>query len=134
MVVLGSSKKKKKSKSNNVWIKLIFRKGKKKFKNNNNNNYIVLKLEDVVFIILMLRFFDKNDDFFDVKICFLKLYKVEKVEFSEDRLSVGSCKGYRMVRVIRGVIEGVWFFEIKVVYLGEIGYTRLGWSIEKGDL
>ena len=39
-----------------------------------------------------------------------------------------------MVRATRGVEEGSWYFEIKVVRLGETGHTRLGWSTEKGDL
>ena len=39
-----------------------------------------------------------------------------------------------MVRATRGVCEGAWYFEIKVVTLGETGHTRLGWSTEKGDL
>lgn len=134
MVVSGSSKKKKKSKSNNVWTKPTSRKGKKKPKNNNNNNHIAPKSEDVVLITPMPRFPDKNDDSPDAKICLSKLYKAEKVELSEDRLSAGSCKGYRMVRATRGVTEGAWFFEIKVVHLGETGHTRLGWSTEKGDL
>lgn len=56
------------------------------------------------------------------------------MEVSEDRMSAGSTKGYRMVRATRGVVEGAWYFEIKVVNLGESGHTRLGWSTEKGDL
>ncbi|KAE8037178.1 hypothetical protein FH972_009790 [Carpinus fangiana] len=69
-----------------------------------------------------------------MKICLSKIYKAEKVELSDDRLSAGSTKGYRMVRATRGVVEGAWYFEIKVVRLGESGHTRLGWSTEKGDL
>ena len=49
-------------------------------------------------------------------------------------MSAGSTKGYRMVRATRGVVEGAWYFEIRVVNLGETGHTRLGWSTEKGDL
>jgi Set1/Ash2 histone methyltransferase complex subunit ASH2 len=41
---------------------------------------------------------------------------------------------YRMVRATRGVMEGAWYFEIKVKHLGETGHTRLGWSTDKGDL
>ena len=62
------------------------------------------------------------------------MYKAEKVELSDDRLSACSTKGYRMVRATRGVVEGAWYFEIKIVNLGETGHTRLGWSMEKGDL
>lgn len=39
-----------------------------------------------------------------------------------------------MVRATRGVTEGAWYFEVRVVKLGETGHTRLGWSNEKGDL
>jgi len=128
----GSNKKssKKKSKGNNVWTKPTSRKGKKKAKNNNG----VYKGDSAVFISPIMRLPDKNDDSPDLKICLSKVYKAEKVELSEDRLSAGSCKGYRMVRATRGVMEGAWYFEIKAVNLGETGHTRLGWSTEKGDL
>lgn len=45
-----------------------------------------------------------------------KVYKAEKVELSEDRMSAGSTKGYRMVRATRGVAEGAWYYEIKVIF------------------
>uniref|UniRef100_A0A3Q7IY37 B30.2/SPRY domain-containing protein n=2 Tax=Solanum TaxID=4107 RepID=A0A3Q7IY37_SOLLC len=90
--------------------------------------------EDKVYIIPIPRFPDKNDDSPDVKICLSKVYKAEKVDVSEDRLTAGSTKGYRMVRATRGVLEGAWYFEIKVVKLGDTGHTRLGWSTDKGDL
>ncbi|XP_021772112.1 protein TRAUCO-like [Chenopodium quinoa] len=137
----GSSKKssKKKSKGNNVWTKTTSRKGKKKSKNNINNsnhnhNAVPPKSEDIVLITPIPRFPDKNDDSPESKICLSKVYKAEKVELSEDRMSAGSCKGYRMVRATRGVSDGAWYFEIKLVSLGETGHTRLGWSTEKGDL
>ncbi|CAO2837299.1 unnamed protein product [Amaranthus hypochondriacus] len=138
----GSGKKsssKKKTKGNNVWTKTTSRKGKKKSKNNNlnngnNHNAAAPKAEDTVLITPIPRFPDKNDDFPESKICLSKVYKAEKVELSDDRLSAGSCKGYRMVRATRGVSEGAWYFEINVVKLGETGHTRLGWSTEKGDL
>ncbi|KAL2942019.1 Protein TRAUCO [Bienertia sinuspersici] len=136
----GSGKKssKKKIKGNSVWTKTTSRKGKKKSKNNNNNNNnhnaIVPKSEDTVLITPIPRFPDKNDDSPEAKICLSKVYKAEKVELSDDRMSAGSCKGYRMVRATRGVSEGAWYYEIKVVSLGETGHTRLGWSTEKGDL
>ncbi|GAB4835245.1 hypothetical protein Ancab_000154 [Ancistrocladus abbreviatus] len=124
-------KSKKKTKTNNVWTKPTSRKGKKKTKSNNHNG---LKPEDKVLITPLPRLPDKNDDSPDAKICLSKIYKAEKVELSEDRLSAGSCKGYRMVRATRGVTEGAWYFEIKLVSMGESGHTRLGWSTEKGDL
>ncbi|KAH0776895.1 hypothetical protein KY290_008306 [Solanum tuberosum] len=139
----AKSKSKKKNNNNNIWTKSSSRKGKKKNKNNTSNqksngkkNGIVLEqeAEDKVYIIPIPRFPDKNDDSPDVKICLSKVYKAEKVDVSEDRLTAGSTKGYRMVRATRGVLEGAWYFEIKVVKLGDTGHTRLGWSTDKGDL
>lgn len=134
----GSKTKKKKSKD--VWT-TTSRKGKKKTKHASNNNHNskngangVASTEDKVFITPIPRFPDKSDDSPDLNICLSKVYKAEKVELSEDRLTAGSTKGYRMVRATRGVIEGAWYFEIKVEHLGETGHTRLGWSTEKGDL
>ncbi|KAK2993804.1 hypothetical protein RJ640_027682 [Escallonia rubra] len=129
-----ASKKSKKKTGNNVWTKPTSRKGKKKSKNNNNGGNNNTQPEDNVLITPIPRFPDKNDDSVDMKICLSKVYKAEKVELSEDRLSAGSCKGYRMVRTTRGVSEGAWYYEIKIVKLGETGHTRLGWSTEKGDL
>ncbi|KAI3891719.1 hypothetical protein MKX03_001227 [Papaver bracteatum] len=123
--------KKKTSKANSVWTKPTSRKGKRKNKSNDN---VVSTAEDTVLITPVSRFPDKNDDSVDMKICLSKVYKDEKIELSEDRLSAGSTKGYRMVRATRGVVEGAWYFEIKVVKLGETGHTRLGWSSDKGDL
>ncbi|KAL7227189.1 hypothetical protein ACSBR1_022118 [Camellia fascicularis] len=123
-------KKSTKKKNNNVWTKPASRKGKKKTKNNNQTGQI----EDTVLITPIPRFPNKTDDSPDMKICLSKVYKAEKVELGEDRLSAGSTKGYRMVRATRGVMEGAWYFEIKVVKLGERGHTRLGWSMEKGYL
>ncbi|KAE8728382.1 Protein TRAUCO [Hibiscus syriacus] len=123
--------KKSKKKNNNVWATKTSRKGKKKSKVNNQN---AGNGEDAVLITPVPRFPDKGDDAPDMKICLSKVYKAEKVELTEDRMSAGSTKGYRMVRATRGVAEGAWYFEIKVVKLGETGHTRLGWSTDKGDL
>ncbi|EOY32726.1 hypothetical protein QUC31_019298 [Theobroma cacao] len=123
--------KKSKKKNNNVWVTKTSRKGKKKSKVNNQN---AGNAEDTVLITPVPRFPDKGDDTPELSICLSKVYKAEKVELSEDRMSAGSTKGYRMVRATRGVEEGAWYFEIKVVKLGETGHTRLGWSTEKGDL
>ncbi|CAK7331070.1 unnamed protein product [Dovyalis caffra] len=125
-----TKKKSKKKNNNNVWVTRSTRKGKKKTKPNPQNT----PSEDTVLITPVPRCPDKSDDTPDLKICLSKVYKAEKVELSEDRLSAGSIKGYRMVRATRGVSEGAWYFEIKVVSLGETGHTRLGWSTEKGDL
>ncbi|KAG4966849.1 hypothetical protein JHK87_032500 [Glycine soja] len=138
----GAAPKKSKKKNNNVWATKSTRKGKKKTNRNNNNNNSNnnnnhnhhANGEDNVLITPVPRFPDKSDDTEDMKICLSKVYKAEKVELSEDRMSAGSTKGYRMVRATRGVVEGAWYFEIRVVKLGESGHTRLGWSTEKGDL
>ncbi|KAJ0810652.1 putative B30.2/SPRY domain, concanavalin A-like lectin/glucanase domain superfamily [Helianthus annuus] len=127
----SNSMKKKKSKGNNVWTKPASRKGKKRTKSTTTTT---AQTEDSVLITPIHRYPDKNDDAADMTICLSKVYKAEKVELSEDRMSAGSCKGYRMVRATRGVMEGAWYYEIKVVSLGETGHTRLGWSTEKGDL
>ncbi|XP_009366088.3 protein TRAUCO-like isoform X2 [Pyrus x bretschneideri] len=128
----AANSKKSKKKNNNVWVTKSTRKGKKKSKANNNNHNA--PGDDTVLITPVTRFPDKTDDTPDMTICLSKVYKAEKVEVSEDRMSAGSTKGYRMVRATRGVAEGAWYFEIKVVNLGESGHTRLGWSTEKGDL
>ncbi|KAJ0242216.1 Protein TRAUCO [Hirschfeldia incana] len=126
-------KSKSKKKNNNVWVTKSTRKGKKKSKTNNNTPSSAA-VDDKVLITPVPRFPDKGDDTPDAIIRLSKVYKAEKVEVSEDRLTAGSSKGYRMVRATRGVVEGAWYFEIKVVSLGETGHTRLGWSTEKGDL
>lgn len=134
---ITAANKKGKKKNNNVWTKPTSRKGKKKNNKNTNNNTNSspnVPPEDKVFITPIPRFPDKNDDSVDMKICLSRVYKAEKVELSDDRMSAGSCKGYRMVRATRGVNEGAWYFEIRVLKLGESGHTRLGWSTEKGDL
>lgn len=126
--VAAKPSKKSKKKSNNVWTKSTSRKGKKKAKAPTPNQ------EDAVLITPVPRFPDKSDDSADAAVCLSKVYKAEKVELSDDRLSAGSSKGYRMVRATRGVQAGAWYFEVKVVKLGPTGHTRLGWSTEKGDL
>ncbi|CAL5423741.1 unnamed protein product [Camellia sinensis] len=119
------------TKSKKKTTKSTSRKGKKKFKKNNNDN---AQTQDTVLITPIPRFADKNDDAPDMKICLSKVSKAEKVDLSEDRLTAASIKGYTMVRATRGVVDGAWYFEIKVVNLGETGHTRFGWSTEKGDL
>lgn len=133
-IAAASNSKKSKKKNNNVWVTKSTRKGKKKSKSANNNAATAAAAEDTVLIAPVARFPDKTDDSPETKICLSKVYKAEKVELGEDRLSAGSTKGYRMVRATRGVVEGAWYFEIKVVALGETGHTRLGWSTEKADL
>ncbi|PIA53506.1 hypothetical protein AQUCO_00900238v1 [Aquilegia coerulea] len=123
-------KPKKKPKTKDVWAKSTSRKGKKKSKPNAHQ----LVAERSVLVAPIPRVPDKTDDSPDMKICLSKVHKAEKVELSDDRLSAGSSKGYRMVRATRGVVKGAWYYEIKVEKLGQTGHTRLGWSTEKGDL
>ncbi|MED6135403.1 hypothetical protein PIB30_046142 [Stylosanthes scabra] len=130
----GTNSKKSKKKNNNVWVTKSKKSKKKNKGNNNNNNHHGANGEDTVLITPVPRFPDKSDDTAEMKICLSKVYKAEKVELSEDRMVAGSTKGYRMVRATRGVVEGAWYFEIRVLNLGETGHTRLGWSTEKGDL
>ncbi|KAM7277601.1 hypothetical protein ACFE04_004735 [Oxalis oulophora] len=126
-----TAKKSSKKKNNNVWASKTSRKGKKKTK---ANGQFAPANEDTVAITPVAKFPDKSDDTAHMKICLSKVYKAEKVELSEDRLNASCIKGYRMVRATRGVVEGAWYFEIKLESLGETGHTRLGWSTEKGDL
>ncbi|KAF5208206.1 Set1/Ash2 histone methyltransferase complex subunit ASH2 [Thalictrum thalictroides] len=123
-------KPKKKPKTKDVWAKSTTRKGKKKSKPNAHQ----VVAERSVLVTPIPRLPDKTDDSPDMKICLSKVHKAEKVELSDDRLSAGSSKGYRMVRATRGVVKGAWYYEIKVEKLGQTGHTRLGWSTEKGDL
>ncbi|KAL8055526.1 hypothetical protein ABFX02_04G061800 [Erythranthe guttata] len=130
----------KKSKKKDVWTTTT-RKGKKKTKHASNSSHSSKNptyghplAEDRMLISPVPRFPDKTDDSPDSKICLSKVHKAEKVELSDDRTTASSTKGYRMVRATRGVVEGAWYFEIKVVRLGETGHTRLGWSTDKGDL
>ncbi|KAF8101037.1 hypothetical protein N665_0211s0026 [Sinapis alba] len=131
IVAATTKKSKSKKKNNNVWVTKSTRKGKKKSKTNTPSSAAV---DDKVLITPVPRFPDKGDDTPDSIIRLSKVYKAEKVEVSEDRLTAGSSKGYRMVRATRGVVQGAWYFEVKVVSLGETGHTRLGWSTDKGDL
>ncbi|KAK8953501.1 hypothetical protein KSP40_PGU011204 [Platanthera guangdongensis] len=127
---VSATAKKPKKKSNNVWTKSTSRKGKKKGKLNSTPQ----APEDTVLITPIARFPEKSDDSPDAAICLSRVYKAEKVELSDDRLSAMSTKGYRMVRATRGVVEGAWYFEIQVIRLGDSGHTRLGWTTENGDL
>ncbi|KAL1547451.1 protein TRAUCO [Salvia divinorum] len=100
-----SSAKKSKKKSKDVWT-TTSRKGKKKTKQASNNNHNSKNsingdalAGDRVFISPIPRFPDKNDDAPELDICLSKVYKAEKVELSEDRMSASSTKGYRMAPV-----------------------------------
>ncbi|CAD6258345.1 unnamed protein product [Miscanthus lutarioriparius] len=39
-----------------------------------------------------------------------------------------------MVRATHGVTAGTWYFEVKIVYLGPTGHTRLGWATNRADI
>ncbi|KAL0437202.1 UNVERIFIED_CONTAM: protein TRAUCO [Sesamum radiatum] len=128
------SSKKSKKKNKDVWT-TTSRKGKKKTKHASNNNHNSKNAtngdaDDKVFVSPVPRFPDKNDDGPDLKICLSKAYKAEKVELSEDRLTAGSSKGYRMVRATRGVTEGAWDIDGSKVHkalrekYGEAGYKE----------
>jgi len=58
----------------------------------------------------------------------LKRSKNDKTNGEVEEAGPKSTKGYKMVRATRGVVEGVWYFEIRVVKLGESGHTHLGLS------
>ncbi|GAQ81553.1 hypothetical protein KFL_000830350 [Klebsormidium nitens] len=60
--------------------------------------------------------------------------RAPQIQLSADQLTASSTKGYRMVRATTGPYDGAWYFEIKIVHLGETGHTRLGWSMSGGDL
>lgn len=124
------SSKKPKKKSSNVWTKSTSRKSKKKTKPNSAPQ----APEDTVLITPIARFPDKSDDSPANPICLSRVHKAEKVELSDDRLSAMSTKGYRMVRATRGVVDGDWYFEVRVVRTGASGHARLGWATESGDL
>ncbi|CAM8967214.1 unnamed protein product [Rhodiola kirilowii] len=132
--VMINVEKKIKKKYSCVWTKPASRKGKKKAKPANVGLAAPPSLADAMCVTPLPKVLERCDDSPDMEICLSKFYKAEKVDISEDRMSAGSTKGYRMVRATRGVAEGAWYFEIKVVHLGESGHTRLGWSTEKGDL
>uniref|UniRef100_A0A0D3HRC1 B30.2/SPRY domain-containing protein n=1 Tax=Oryza barthii TaxID=65489 RepID=A0A0D3HRC1_9ORYZ len=77
---------------------------------------------------------ERNDDAPDLPVLLSRVFKSDKVEVSDDRLTAGSTKGYRMVRATRGVAAGAWYFEVKVLHLGSTGHTRLGWATNNADI
>ncbi|KAI5019360.1 hypothetical protein ZWY2020_044248 [Hordeum vulgare] len=77
---------------------------------------------------------EHNDDGPEHHVLLSRVYKSEKIEVSEDRLTAGSTKGYRMIRATHGVASGAWYFEVKLVHLGSSGATRLGWATNKADM
>lgn len=77
---------------------------------------------------------DRNDDGPDLPVLLSRVYRSEKIELSEDRLTASGTKGYRMVRATRGVASGAWYFEVKVLRIPPMGGTRLGWATNKADI
>lgn len=141
------SKKSKKKGGNCVWTRPTSRKGKKKAKqpghagaggsgaNGNGGRPRPSCGEDEFLLTPAPRLAAAlSDDSPELPVLLSRVYKSDKIEVSEDRLTAGSTKGYRMIRATRGVASGAWYFEIKVVHLGSSGHTRLGWATSKADL
>nr|ABA91450.1 expressed protein [Oryza sativa Japonica Group] len=137
------SKKSKKKNSNSVWTRPNSRKGKKKAKQPANalaggsagaNGRLPKPSsgDDELVLTPAPRFAaERNDDAPDLPVLLSRVFKSDKVEVSDDRLTAGSTKGYRMVRATRGVAAGAWYFEVKVLHLGSTGHTRLGWATDR---
>ncbi|BAT12655.1 Os11g0145700 [Oryza sativa Japonica Group] len=140
------SKKSKKKNSNSVWTRPNSRKGKKKAKQPANalaggsagaNGRLPKPSsgDDELVLTPAPRFAaERNDDAPDLPVLLSRVFKSDKVEVSDDRLTAGSTKGYRMVRATRGVAAGAWYFEVKVLHLGSTGHTRLGWATDNADI
>ncbi|KAH7424010.1 hypothetical protein KP509_12G085100 [Ceratopteris richardii] len=131
--------KKSRKKSVNIWSKSSSRKGGKKNSKSGSQSSKNFRTrntarEDHVHITLATRHQEKIEDRPDLPVVLSKYHKAEKIELSNDRLTAGGTKGYRMVRATRGVVEGAWYFEIFVEKLGPSGHTRLGWSTERGEI
>uniref|UniRef100_A0A0D3HI50 B30.2/SPRY domain-containing protein n=1 Tax=Oryza barthii TaxID=65489 RepID=A0A0D3HI50_9ORYZ len=119
------SKKSKKKNSNSVWTRPNSRKGKKKAKQPANalaggsagaNGRLPKPSngDDELVLTPAPRFAaERNDDAPDLPVLLSRVFKSDKVEVSDDRLTAGSTKGYRMVRATRGVAAGAWYFEVK---------------------
>ncbi|GJN28334.1 hypothetical protein PR202_gb16444 [Eleusine coracana subsp. coracana] len=142
------SKKSKKKGGNNVWTRPTSRKGKKKAKQPGNGQSLLAGgiatgsrpkpsatgEEEFLLVPAPRLAAERSDDAADLPVLLSRVFKSERVELSDDRLTAGSTKGYRMVRATRGVAAGTWYFEVKVVHLGPTGHTRLGWATNRADL
>ncbi|KNE59094.1 hypothetical protein AMAG_03437 [Allomyces macrogynus ATCC 38327] len=51
-----------------------------------------------------------------------------------DARSVVGGLGYRQVKANHGVVEGRWYFEVKITKLRKKGNARIGWATIAGDL
>ncbi|TVU26972.1 hypothetical protein EJB05_29550, partial [Eragrostis curvula] len=141
------SKKSKKKGGNSVWTRPTSRKGKKKAKqpaqgqtllgvaaNGSRPKPSAAGEEEFLLVPAPRLAAERSDDAADLPVLLSRVFKSERVELSDDRLTAGSTKGYRMVRATRGVAAGAWYFEIKVMHLGPSGHTRLGWATNRADL
>jgi Set1/Ash2 histone methyltransferase complex subunit ASH2 len=142
------SKKSKKKGGNSVWTRPASRKGKKKAKQPGNGQTLLAGgsatgsrpkpsatgEEEFLLVPAPRLAAERSDDAVDLPVLLSRVFKSERVELSDDRLTASSTKGYRMVRATRGVAAGAWYFEVKVVHLGPTGHTRLGWATNRADL
>ncbi|GJM88031.1 hypothetical protein PR202_ga04049 [Eleusine coracana subsp. coracana] len=144
------SKKSKKKGGNSVWTRPVSRKGKKKAKQPVHGLALHAGAsastatrprpsagggeEEFLLVPAPRLAAERSDDAADQPVLLSRVFKSERVELSDDRLTAGSAKGYRMVRATRGVAAGDWYFEVKVVHLGSTGHTRLGWATNRADL
>ncbi|KAJ3376221.1 hypothetical protein GGF31_000288 [Allomyces arbusculus] len=58
----------------------------------------------------------------------------QKVAILNDARSVVGGLGYRQVKANHGVVEGRWYFEVKITKLRDKGNARIGWATIAGDL
>ncbi|KAL5206166.1 hypothetical protein ABZP36_034375 [Zizania latifolia] len=141
------TKKSKKKNSNSVWTRPASRKGKKKGKHpanalaGGNGGGAGGRLpkpsigEDEFVLNPAPRLaIERSDGSPDWPVLLSRVFKSDTIEVSDDRLTSGSTKGYRMVRATRGVASGAWYFEVKVLRLGPSGHTRLGWATNNADI
>ncbi|XP_062203023.1 protein TRAUCO-like [Phragmites australis] len=139
------SKKSKKKGGNSVWTRPASRKGKKKARQPGglapgggatgaHPRPSVGGEEEFLLVPAPRLAAERSDDAAGLPVLLSRVFKSEKIELSEDRLTAGSTKGYRMVRATRGVAAGAWYFEVKVMHLGPTGHTRLGWATNRADL
>jgi len=138
----------KKKGGNSVWTRPASRKGKKKARQpgghgpggaagaagGSNPRPSAAAGEEFVLVPATRLAAERSDDAPGQPVLLSRVFKSERIELSEDRLTASSTKGFRMVRATRGVASGAWYFEVKIVHLGPTGHTRLGWATNKADL
>ncbi|KAK3136101.1 hypothetical protein QOZ80_5BG0428120 [Eleusine coracana subsp. coracana] len=118
------SKKSKKKGGNSVWTRPVSRKGKKKAKQPVHGLALHAGAsastatrprpsagggeEEFLLVPAPRLAAERSDDAADQPVLLSRVFKSERVELSDDRLTAGSAKGYRMVRATRGVAVGDW--------------------------